>query len=102
MSASVWLPRPDQGLREASSWPAKLPGAQLSVPRLVPSRGQSPEVPDLARRQGQPAEPLQVFCMESSDRVVWMPDSSVMLRTVSVRKGITPLAGARKVPGHTR
>jgi hypothetical protein len=70
----------------------------LSVPRLVLSRGQSPEVLDLVLRPGQPAEPLQVFCVDSLDRVVWMLGSSVMLRTVSVRKGTTQLAGDRKMP----
>ncbi len=68
------------------------------VPRLVRSRGQSPEVLDLVLRPGRPVEPRLVFCVDFSDRVIWMPGSSVMLRTVSFRKGITQMAGAREMP----
>jgi len=70
----------------------------LLAQRLVLSRGQSPEVLDLVLRPGRPAEPRQVFCVDSSKRVIWMLGSSVMLRTVSARKGTTQLAGDRKMP----
>ena len=69
----------------------------MLVQRLVLSREQSPEVLDLVLRLGRPVEPRQVFCMDSSDRVIWMLGSSVMLRTVCARKGTTQLAGDRKM-----
>jgi len=73
-------------------------GGQLLARRLVQSREQSPEVLDLVLLLGRPAEPRQVFCVDSSDREIWMLGSSVMLRTASVRRGTTQLAGDRKMP----
>ena len=53
--------------------------------------------PGLGAAAGAAAEPRQVFCVDSSHRVIWMPGSSVMLRTVSVRKGTTQTAGDREM-----
>ena len=83
--------------RGASSSPGKPQGVQLWARRLARSREQSPEVLESVLRLGRPAEPRRVFCVDSSNRMIWMPGSGVMLRTVSARKGTTPSAGASKM-----
>jgi hypothetical protein len=98
MSAFGLLPRQDQGQRGANRSPAKQLGGQLLAQRLVLSRGQSPEVLDWVLRPEQPVEPRPVFCEDSSDRMSWMLDNSVMLRTASVRRGTTQWAGDRETP----
>jgi hypothetical protein len=65
--------------------------------RLVQLRGQYQEVLDLALQPERLVEPRLVFCMDSSDREIWIPRSSVMLRIASVKRGISRLAGNRKM-----
>lgn len=61
--------------------------------RLVQLRGQYPEVLELVLQPERLAEPRLVFCMDSFGRAIWIPDSRVMLRIASVKRGIIQLAG---------